>query len=173
MTVGIDFDNTLVDTKKVSKKYLDIFMPGNTLNSYHDLDYDKSLEFSEKYFVEITENLTLFPGVKEAFAYFKENNIKTVLITARGIDYEYLIEPTKKFLKENGIEFDVLEFKSPKKLEPCLRNNVDLMIDDIEGVLETISTKEIKGILFGSKSDKFTYALNWQEVLDYIKGGLK
>lgn len=173
MTIGIDFDNTIVDTKATSKKYLDIFMPGNNLDSYHDLEYDDALEFSKKYFIEITNNLNLFPYVKESFEYFKENNIKTVLITARGYDYEYLIEPTKRFLERNNIIFDVLEFNCPKKLEACKRNNVDIMIDDTLGVLENVKSEGVKGILYGKNDPNFISVNNWKEVLDYIKGGLK
>ena len=53
MRIGIDFDNTLVNTKELSKKYLDLYMPGNNLESYHDLPVEESVKFFDKYQSEL------------------------------------------------------------------------------------------------------------------------
>ncbi|MBE6147956.1 MAG: hypothetical protein E7167_00375 [Firmicutes bacterium] len=172
MKIGIDFDNTLVNTAELSKRFLDIYKPGNNLASYHDLPLEESLAFFKKYYLEITYNLELLDGVKEAFAYFKKNNIKTVLITARGGNgLTNIIEPTKEFLHKNGIVFDKMIFETGIKGEACLNNNVDLFIDDLENNIKEVNGKGVKVLLFGRKSTKFAYALNWHEVIRYLEKG--
>lgn len=172
MTIGIDFDNTLVNTEEVSKRFLDIYKPGNNLASYHDLPLEESIIFFQKYHLQITDNLELLDGVKETFAYFKKKNIKTVLVTARGgRGAPGIVEPTKKFLTDNGIVFDKMVFMADEKGEVCKANNIDLFVDDLESVIEEINNKGVNVLLFGHKSDKFAYALNWQEVIEYLKKG--
>lgn len=172
MKIGIDFDNTLVNTAELSKKFLDIYKPGNNLASYHDLPLEESLDFFDKYHIEITENLKLLDGVKEAFDYFKKNGIKTVLITARGDGgVTTLIEPTKAFIERNELYFDKMIFKAGIKGDVCKENEIDLFIDDLEEVVSEVQSKGTKVLLFGSKSDTYDYAMNWQEVIDYIEKG--
>ena len=173
MRIGIDFDNTLVNTAVISKKYLDIYLPGNNLESYHELPLEQSLDFFKKYHIEITHNLEFLDGVKEAFDYFKEKHIETVLVTARGgKGVSSIIEPTKEFLEKNRIHFDKMIFKAGVKGQVCQENNLDLFIDDLESVLEEVKSKGVKVLLFGDKSTKFDYALNWQEVIKYLEKGL-
>lgn len=172
MVIGIDFDNTLVNTAELSKRYLDHYKPGNNLSSYHDLPLEESLDFFNKYYLEITENLELFDGVKEAFKYFNEHQIKTVLITARGgNNVDNIINPTKRFLVANDLVFDNMIFMTDIKGEACLTNHVDLFIDDLEENINEVSSKGVNVLLFGKKSDRFPYALNWHEVIRYLEKG--
>ena len=75
MKIGIDIDNTIVNTSVVSKMFLDKYCPGNNLNSYHDLSKNEELKFFYKYYKDITKNLKVYDGVHEAFDFFKENSI--------------------------------------------------------------------------------------------------
>ena len=95
MRIGIDFDNTIVNTSVTSKRYLDKHLPGNNLNSYHDLSKNEGLDFFNKYYKDITNSLDLFDGVYEAFSFFKENNIEIALLTARGGGCSEIIDLTK------------------------------------------------------------------------------
>ena len=52
MRIGIDFDNTIVNTSVTSKRYLDKHLPGNNLNSYHDLSKNEGLDFFYKYYFQ-------------------------------------------------------------------------------------------------------------------------
>ena len=168
MKIGIDFDNTMVNTYQVSKHFLDVYKPNNHLKSYHDLPKDEELAFFMNYFIKITENLTLYDGVKEAFDFFEKHNIELILITARGQD-GLLIEPTNKFLKKHNLNFSKKVFDAKDKGQVCLDNNVDLLIDDNDKVLQNASEKHVKVLKYGEKSDLFPYVLNWKEVVDYIR----
>lgn len=171
MIIGIDFDNTLVDTKEASKKYLDVFRPGNKLNSYHDLPLEDEIEFFNRYAIEITENSKLFPGVKEAFAFFKENNIKAILITARSDDKQ--VSATKNRLEKEGLLFDKCYFGKSSgfstKESICMHENVNLMIDDMDSVLKGVYLSNIKVLKYGEKSEEYPYAIDWYEVIDFIR----
>ena len=96
MRIGIDFDNTIVNTSVTSKRYLDKHLPGNNLNSYHDLSKNEGLDFFYKYYKDITNSLDLFDGVYEAFSFFKENNIEIALLTARGGGCPEIIDLTDR-----------------------------------------------------------------------------
>jgi len=152
MKIGIDFDNTMVNTYQVSKHFLDVYKPNNHLKSYHDLPKDEELAFFMNYFIKITENLTLYDGVKEAFDFFEKHNIELILITARGQD-GLLIEPTNKFLKKHNLNFSKKVFDA----------------NDNDKVLQNASEKHVKVLKYGEKSDLFPYVLNWKEVVDYIR----
>lgn len=173
MRVGVDFDNTMVNTFEVSKKYLDEFLPGNTLNSYHELNKKEEKEFFTKYSETITENLSLKPNFRKAFKYFKDNNIETVLISKRGYNYSPLETATIKFLDKNDIHFDEVYCKITNKGEFCKLNHIDLMIDDLDIELKKVEDYGIRVLKYGSKSDKFDYALSWDEVIKFIQKGLK
>jgi deoxyxylulose-5-phosphate synthase len=113
MKIGIDFDNTLVNTMEISKKYLDIYLPGNNLSSYHELEYDKEVEFFEKYHLDITKDLSLFEYVKEAFDYFKENSSKLIISYGR-VTGEVL--NTVETLNGKGVNVSVISLNKIKPI---------------------------------------------------------
>ena len=167
MKIGIDYDNTIVNTKEVSKKYLDIFLPNNNLENYHELPLDQELEFFKKYHLDITASSSVFEGFKELFNELKDKGITLALVTARGSDNPELIEPTKKFLEDNGIFFDEYIFSAGLKGQICKENNIDLLIDDSLSVIKNASSYT-KVLLYGEKSEDYPYAMDWQEVKQYL-----
>ena len=169
----VDFDNTIVNTFEVSKKYLDMYMPKNNMKSYHELDKNREIDFFSKYSISITENVHLFEGVKEFIDYCHKNNIEVILISKRGYDFEPLVEATYKFLEKNDIHFDEVYCKITSKGKFCKLNSIDLMIDDLDIELKKVEDYGIRVLKYGSKSDKYEYALSWDEVLKFIQKGLK
>lgn len=78
----------------------------------------------------------------------REEGNKIYIITARNEDglppesYGKMQEFTKKWLEENKIEYDKLIFASDKeKLQQCLENEVDFMIEDSPNNILNISTQ--------------------------------
>lgn len=168
MNIGIDFDNTLVDTAKSAKKYLDIYKPGNNLKSYHDLPLDEEIYFFNRYRKEMSESLEFIEGAKDAISFFKSKGIKIFLVTARNFEAQTAIY-AKDFLEKNGIIFDKLCFNNSLKGDACKENHIDLMIDDTDYVIKELQEKNIRTLKFGSKSDTSDYALNWEEVTLYVE----
>lgn len=169
MVIGIDFDNTLVNTVETSKMFLDEYKPNNNLKSYHQLPYNEEVDFFRKYVYKITDALKLHPNAKKALDLLKNNNIRIILITARGIEGNLLIGPTNDFLEKNNIIFDKKIYSAPKKGKYCEEYGIDLFIDDNDLVLEDIAKRGIKVLKFGSKSSIHPYVLNWDEAIEYFK----
>ena len=176
MNIGIDFDNTIVNTCEVSKKYLDIFKPGNNLKSYHELPLEEEIAFFSKYHMEIAKHLKVLPNVKKAFAFFRKNNCKLYLITARGLnvdDQVKMVETIKEYLKNKKIKFEGEIYYQQYKSKACLENDIDIMIDDTDYVLEDVKKNGIRVLKYGNISDKYDYVLNWNEVIEYFRKEFK
>ena len=176
MNIGIDFDNTLVNTFEVSKKYLDIYKPGNSLKSYHELPLEEEIAFFSKYHMDIVKDLKVFRNVKKAFSFFRKNNCKLYLITARGLnvsDQVKMVETIKEYLRNKKISFDGEIYYQQYKSKACLDNKIDVMIDDTDYVLDEVSKNHIRVLKYGNRSDKYDYVLNWNEVIDYFRKEFK
>ncbi len=163
MKIGIDFDNTIVNTFETSKKYLDKFLPDNNLKSYHDLPKEQEWYFVEHYFNDITKDLTLYDNVLNAIDFFKKNDIKVVLITARGGHYPEIIEETKKFIEKNNIPFDEIIFSVYPKGKEAKEHELDYVIDDSIDVVNDVRNHGVKALLYGDE------VKNWQEVIEYFE----
>ena len=109
----------------------------------------------------------------------KEEN-KIYIITARdesGMPPEYYGKMqilTKEWLKNQNIEFDKLIFaKDSEKLNYCIENNIDIMIEDSPSNIKDISTK-IKVIKFDCQYNKeineknIITAYSWYHIYDII-----
>lgn len=176
MNIGIDFDNTLVNTIEVSKKFLDIYKPGNNLKSYHELPLEEEISFFSKYYLDIIKNLQVKPNAKKAISFFKKHRFKVYLITARGINPENrkeMISAVKAFLQANKLVFDEEIYMQDKKVKACLDNKIDIMIDDTDTVLNDLHESGIRVLKYGNISETYDYVLSWQEVIDYFRKEFK
>lgn len=167
MTIGIDFDNTLVDTWKLFKNILD--NNGYHISNFYNINKEVNDYLIKNYSYDMCFNIDFFDDFKEVYNYLKEKNIKVVLITARGVKNPEIIPWTKEVLINKGYIFDKYIFKAEDKGIVCKENNIDLMIDDSEKVLNKVKKYHINTLKYGKKSNRFSYALNWEEVLKYIK----
>ena len=84
MIIGIDLDDTLIETTKTGNKYLKMFVKDNSITDYHDLDKDEYLRFYGMYLYDIQKCAPLKKGALEVLNYLHSKNIKIVIITARG-----------------------------------------------------------------------------------------
>lgn len=163
MRIGIDFDNTIVNTSVTSKRYLDKHLPGNNLNSYHDLSKNEGLDFFYKYYKDITNSLDLFDGVYEAFSFFKENNIEIALLTARGGGCPEIIDLTKEYLEKHKLYFDKYIFKAFPKCKEAVEYGIDLVIDDTLEVIEDVRNHNVEALQYGVD------VKNWYEVINFVR----
>ena len=56
MTIGIDLDDTLIETTKTGNEYLKEFVTDNSITDYHDLSKDEYLKFYGMYLYDIQKN---------------------------------------------------------------------------------------------------------------------
>lgn len=178
MTIGIDIDDTMTNTSesyiKYAKRYFnstDIVLINNILHGTNITS--EMMDFYDKYLLEILSKVSLKENVKEVIDELREKGHKIILISARGKVRAGQIKVTRDYLKKFNIKVDKIIFKSIDKLNACIENNIDLIIDDSVKVLEDLKNNGIGVLLFSSISNKtfktdIKRVNNWIELEEYI-----
>jgi len=170
MKIGIDIDNCIVDTRSVVKDFI-------KQNNLEDLYYNDTNAFYTEYGKDIYPLVQFKNGVKEAFEWMKENNIKIIIITAReyvsNCDVEVMC--INLFI-DNNMPYDKIIINSKPKGPDAAKEKIDLFIDDLERNLDSVSDYDIDCIQVTNSlenNSKYPQFTNWHDILDYIKGWMK
>ena len=146
MNIGIDIDNTITNTRDVILDYVQIFDRENNINTRVDLDYyslEESLQwdtelikqFLSTYLTDIYQYVTPKPYALEVIRELHQCHSIT-LITSRNQRDQIIKATTLEWLSLHQVEYDRLVMNSTanmhhfSKLESCLDNNIDVMIED-------------------------------------------
>ncbi len=170
MKIGIDIDGVLTDieqwqldygSKIIFEQYNKNIRNSNGYNIKEIFNIEERLEdeFWEKYIYEyaIKEPARKFSG--EVTNKLKKDGNEIYIITARYFtdredeNGQKMRDIVINWLKENKIYYDKIIFSSEEKLDVCIKNNIDLMIEDKVENINTIS-KEIPVICFDSRYNK-------------------
>lgn len=163
MRIGIDIDDTIVDTSKsfdnVIKKY-----NINFTKKYKDVWTPEERNFIfGNYLNEILVGATIMKDVKNITDYLNSLGHELIIITARNNKYcESIEDYTKKFIKREQLNISKIYFRQRKKSGLAKKLKIDLMIDDDRTVYNNMLNDGIDCILFGDKMK------TWKEVLEYI-----
>ena len=187
MNIGIDIDNVLSDFNEVllnDYKNHDKELRNNGIvnnDVYIRNMFDWSEEEEALYYKENIERLaSLFEPIKDCSKYIKklrENGHCIYIISGRDNgEYSDPYNMTIKWLKKYDIEYDKLiltnAYNHQEKADICIKNNVDIMIDDSINVCLKCSESGIKSLLFNTEYNKneisFTRVNNWEEIFNYI-----
>ena len=161
MRIGIDIDGVLTDIEQWqldygSKFYFEKYGKEIQDNEgYETTDIfkaDSSLdgEFWNEYFKDYSINVDVRRFASEVIKKLKQDGNEIYIITARGSFLSHStevmsIEENKKivldWLKRNKIEYDKIIFSPEDKLDICLENNIDVMIEDKPANINKISGK--------------------------------
>ena len=165
MRIAIDFDDTIVDTTKKVREYL------NRYNLEEFEDIEEKTKFYIKHIDDITKDLELKPYAKEVLNELSKNN-ELYIITARSDYYSKNVKLlTKEFIKNNNLPIKDIYFDcfEEGKAIMCDKLNIDLFIDDyINNCLE-VKNRGIKVLLFNSKYEGLDNVNSWLDVLKYVK----
>lgn len=165
MRIAIDFDDTIVDTTKKVREYL------NRYNLEEFEDIEEKTKFYIKHIDDITKDLELKPYAKEVLNELSKNN-ELYIITARSDYYSKNVKPlTKEFIKNNNLPIKDIYFDcfEEGKAIMCDKLNIDLFIDDhINNCLE-VKNRGIKVLLFNSEYEGLDNVNGWLDVLKYVK----
>ena len=191
MNIGIDIDGVLTDieqwqldygSKVVFEKYhTGIINPeGYDIKEIFDVDKNLDDEFWRKYLYAYAKNEPARKFANEVTKKLKEDGNKVYIITARFLtdrdtdEGQKMREIVRNWLKENEIYYDEIIFSPDDKLEICLNNNIDVMIDDkVENINEI--SKHIPVICFNAgynkecKGENVYRAYSWYDVYNKIK----
>lgn len=186
MKIGIDLDGVVFDSEQTFRTYEEIFDVEKNQNKLINREepkfqkrYSWTKEEQEEFrnnFLEISKSSPLMPGFKKVYELLKKENVEFVCITARGVTRDEMITDSKRILNENNIEFDKYYWKQDDKLDICIKENVDYMIDDDFNIIENLSNNGVKTIYFRDaglkKLEENEYVKevnNWGDIYRFIK----
>ena len=192
MRIGIDIDNTLSDIKSeisialyeyakslgksVGDKpvYIeDVKDDGRIYQEKYNLNYEELMYFMNVIQEKIMANATPRFGVHEVINTLKADKDIIYIITERDSEFHedpYLL--SKNWLESNNIKYDKLIVNARNKVPICVKEKIDIFIDDKLSNCVSIGKVGVKTIRIGSSRsthegvETFT---SWLEIYDYIK----
>ena len=178
MKIGIDIDETLVDTMKLIKIYWKDYIkkyPNNKYNStipdniYSGWDDNYITTFWDLY----REDLK-YPPIKEnaieVLNKLKKDNILCIVTSREKNKYQDLVNNLDKWLKDNNIYVDYIYTDARNKGIYCKEKGIDLLIDDSIEHINEADKLGIKTILFNHKKhDVKLQTDNWLDLYEIIK----
>lgn len=174
MKIGIDLDDTIFDTTKKYKKYQKKYISEKNITEkelWNNKQY--RFDFIKSNFDNIFLNLSVKPYVKTTLKYLKKNGHEIIFITARSKRYnEDIYDITLNSITKNNLVFDKLILTEKYKLNECLNNKIDIMIDNSIDVYNELKNEKIKFILFDENKvyNVKNNVSSWKEILNKFKG---
>ncbi len=167
MRIGIDIDGVLTNVEQWqidcgSKYYLENYNKTIiNINGYDTTDiFDGSKDDDNKFWFSFIKEYINEPARKyanEVIHKLKNEGNEIYIITARSSDLSYtdittdeMRNQVKEWLKNNDICYDKLMFTPEDKVDVCINNNIDLMIEDKPENIINIS-KHIPVICFNAR----------------------
>lgn len=189
MKIGIDLDGVVFDSEKVYRVYSELYdmleLKQNSKIDNTELRFQERFAWTEEqtekfwklYVRKVFKETEFMPGAKTVLKMLKEDGHKLIVITARGGTYKETIDITKDRLKEDGLYiFDKYYWAVEDKSEICIKENVDIMIDDFYKICQSIANCKIKTIYLKDAPSKeieeneyIKILYNWGEIYRYIK----
>ena len=188
MKIGIDLDGVVIDSETTFRTYEEIFdineLNGNNLINREEPKFqqrynwsDKQQEkFIRKYFLTVSKESNLMSGFLGVYNLLKKEGHEFIAITARGGFIEEMKDDAIRLLNENNIKFDKYYWKTSDKLDACIKEKVDVMIDDDHRIIEKLARNKIRTLYFRDtnllklEENEFIKEVNnWGDIYRYIK----
>ena len=198
MRIGIDIDGVLTDIEKWQLDYGSKFYYENynkeivNPKGYETNDiFNSTVEcddlFWDKYFKEYSIDVEARKFASEVISKLKQDGYEINIITARGsflshssdvMSKEENEQIVKDWLKKNDIYYNSLIFSPEDKLDICIDNDINIMIEDKVDNINKISTK-IPVICFNAGYNEECTGKNifrvytWYDIYNTIKNKIK
>lgn len=185
MKIGIDIDDTLIDScdivEEYAYKYSNQYGNENIIKNNIDkilrgnFKEKEIIDFFSDYAREMGEKQQVKENAKEIIDKLKEEGNQIYIITARSNKfYKDVNKYVKDFLDKNNIYYDKIITSCSYKVDVCKSENIDIMFDDAIDTCESLVENGIDAVVFNSrinsnKSTKCKRVNNWNEVYNYIK----
>lgn len=189
MKIGIDLDGVVFDSEKEFRVYSELYdmldLKQNSKINNKELKFQSRFKwtkedidgFLNKYHKQIIVESNFMPGVKRILKLLKEDGHTLILITARGGMNKDMIKVTEERLQQNEMNiFDKYYWATENKDEVCVKENVDIMIDDFCDKCKSIANSKIKTIYLKDapsydleENEYIKVFYNWGEIYRYIK----
>ena len=155
MRIGIDIDGTLTDIEKFQldfgskffSRYNKFIVKPNGYETAEIFNVDDTLdnEFWDKYYFDYLKYEPIRRFASEIIKLLKDKGNEIYIITARhgenNISDEKTKNLTKAWLDKNDVIYDKLIFSPEEKLNTCLENKINIMVEDKPENINTLSSK--------------------------------
>ena len=189
MKIGIDLDGVVFDSEKEYRVYSELYdmldLKQNSKTDNRKLAFQDRFNwtqeeidgFLKKYHKQITLESNFMPGAQKVLKMLKEDGHTLILVTARGSLNKDMIKLTENRLKQKDMDlFDKYYWAVKNKAEVCVKEKIDLMIDDSLNHIKAVADAKIKAIYlkdapsFDLEESRYIKVLyNWGEIYRYIK----
>lgn len=189
MNIGIDIDNVisnfndvllkecLIHDKKLRNNGIVNIKADYITKGMFDWTEEELKNFYSNNIEKIAENLEVLDGAREYINKLRDDGYTIFIITGRDNgDYINPYEMTKKWLDENNIYYDKLIFtnsyETHSKAKECLKNHIDIMIDDSKRICDDCVKNNITVLLMDTpynKNSNITRVHKWEEIYEFIK----
>lgn len=189
MKIGIDLDGVIFDSEKEFRVYSELYdmidLKQNSKLNNKELKFQDRFKwttketegFLNKYHKQIMVESNYMPGAKKILNLLKQDGHSLILITARGGMNKDMIKITEERLKQSEMDiFDKYYWSTENKDDVCVKENIDIMIDDFYKKCESIANKKIRTIYlkdapsYDLEENEYIKVLyNWGEIYRYIK----
>jgi len=157
MNIGIDMDNTICSTSEKILEYEEKFIKQEKISS--DILWEDALyktKFLNIYLERIYNEAKLKECAREVINILKKQKNKIYIITARTGNYvSDIYKITNNYLLKNEIVADGIFINGKDKVDICINNNIDIMIEDSRYNYDRLIDNKIRTILF-DEHDKNT-----------------
>lgn len=178
MTIGIDIDDTLTNTRDNQEKYWQEYIIKYPKDGYtkelpetiNDFGDEYVQLFWDEYREELAFNSSYKENASTILKKLKDEGHNLCIVTARRVSKcPELHDRIKKAFQENNIPIDTIYTDMTDKGLFCKENNIDVLIDDSLIHIKSALNNNVKGILF-NKNDSYTgyKTTNWLEIYDII-----
>lgn len=188
MKIGIDLDGVVFDSEKEFRVYSELYdmidLKQNSKVDNKELRFqdrfkwtDEQVDgFLKKYHRKIDEEASFMPGAKDVLHMLKNDGHELILVTARGGWNKEMIEITKNRFKNEDMDiFDKCYWACEDKAGVCVKEKIDIMIDDSYAKCKKIAEAKIKTIYlkdapsYEMEENEYVKILyNWGEIYRYI-----
>ena len=189
MKIGVDLDGVVFDSERDFRVFSELYdmleLKQNSKVNNKELKFQKRFNWTElqiadffkKYHTTIIQKANLMPGAKTVLNLLKAEGHSLIVITARGSENKEIIEVTQKVLKDSGMDiFDKYYWSIENKDDICIKENINVMIDDSCEKCKSIADAKIKTIYLKDapcydleENDYIKVLYNWGEIYRYIK----
>ena len=183
MRIGVDIDDTITNSWEYYIPYyaklfnIDKSVLSKSLPYYQAIKDYISLDDYYKMLVPMQnksiKKLPLKENVKEVIDKLYELGHTVYFITDRGNTDDDSYIATKEYLDSHNIKYEKLYTRASDKASICLKENIDLYIDDSIKHCTKVKQKGIEVLMFDTSYNKeykeFKHVHSWNEIYEYIR----
>lgn len=174
MIIGVDMDNTICSTSEKILEYEKEFLLEKNIDStklWEDTNLKE--EFLNKYLEKVYAEALPKSYVKDTLDKLKQKGNKIYIITARSERYvDDIYDVIKNYLQKNNLVVDEIFINGKDKVDVCLKEKINLMIEDSRYNYDKLVNNGIHTILFDENNNNLDIdnrVSSWQEVISKIE----